>query len=327
MSAGKKRPFTHVKGEIGVNILKSYFPESWVSREYTPDYGIDLGVELFNEFEDGYITSGEHIFFQVKGTDVLKKGKINVESRMNVEKEYRAIGDDIKEIEVIKFVLDTDLLHTVEKMGSAVPVILAVVDVTTKDAYFVCLNDYIEKIIVPENENYSEHANKTIYIPIYNKINDEVGVHAIEWYAKRPKLYALFNKINYQKRELQYCDQYDIDYRLGHFLKILLRSDAWSAGEFFGAMRVVKEKIDYYIEHGITEDADRFIKGRVAQGENVDAEIWEASYCSGLVSLREAQRVQSLQQLWDDLCLMADVFEDVTKEVFLPTSLGVDIIQ
>ena len=80
-------------------------------------------------------------------------------------------------------------------MGSAVPVILAVVDVITKDACFVCLNDYIEKIIVPKNENYIEQASKTIYVPLCNKINDENGMRAIEWYAKRPKLYALFNKL------------------------------------------------------------------------------------------------------------------------------------
>ena len=103
--------------------------------------------------------------------------------------------------------------------------------------------------------------------------------------------------INYQKRELQYCDQHDIDKRLTHFLKIILRSDAWSAKDFFGAMLVAKKKIDYYIEHGITEDADRLIKTKVAEGEDVNAEILEASYCSGLVSFREAQRVQSLQQL------------------------------
>lgn len=325
MNVGKKRPVTHIKGDLGINILKSYFPVSWVPREYTPDYGIDLSVELFNECEGGYITSGEHIFFQVKGTEVIEKSIIKAKSRMNVEKQYKSTEEEIKEIEVVKFSLDTDLLYTVEKMGSSIPVMLAVIDVTTKDAFFVCLNDYIEKIIVPENENYTEQASKTIYVPLCNKINDEHGIHAIEWYAKRPKLYSLFNKINYQKRELEYCDQYDIDKRLTHFLKILLRSDAWSAKDYFGAMHVTKRKIDYYIEHGITEDADKSIKARVAEGKDVDAVIWKATYCSGLVSFRELEKVQSLQRLWDNLCLMGDIFEDVVKEAFLPTILGVDI--
>ena len=35
---------SHIKGEQAVNLLKKYFPDSWVVREYTPDYGIDLSV-------------------------------------------------------------------------------------------------------------------------------------------------------------------------------------------------------------------------------------------------------------------------------------------
>ena len=66
MSEGKKRSLTHIKGESGVNILKKYFPEEWVVREYTPDYGIDLSVELFVPFDTEFITAGEHVFFQVK---------------------------------------------------------------------------------------------------------------------------------------------------------------------------------------------------------------------------------------------------------------------
>lgn len=325
MIAGKKRPIAHIRGEQGVNILKSYFPVPWVVREYMPDYGIDLSVELFKECGDGFITSGEHIFFQVKGSQTLRKGALKIKPRVNVEKEYRSADGEATEIEVVKFVVDTDLLSTVEKMGSSVPVILSVIDETSKDAYFVCLNDYIEKIIIPENVDYGAQASKTIYIPVKNKINGEGGIETIEWYAKRPKLYALFNKINYQKRELQYCDQYNIVRQITHFLKILLRSDAWSAADYFGAMLVVKERIDYYMEHGITQEAEAAINNHIANGRDIDEKIWEATYCSGLVSLREAEQVQALQNLWDKLCLMGDVFEDITKEAFLPTSLGVEI--
>ncbi len=39
---------------------------------------------------------------------------------------------DVTNIDVIKFVIETELLVTVEKMGSAVPVILCVVDFVRK---------------------------------------------------------------------------------------------------------------------------------------------------------------------------------------------------
>ena len=43
---GKKRPIAHIKGETGVQVLKRQLPAEWVPREYVPDYGIDLSVEL-----------------------------------------------------------------------------------------------------------------------------------------------------------------------------------------------------------------------------------------------------------------------------------------
>ena len=325
MGYGKTRPMSHIKGEQGVKILKEIFPASWVVREYSPDYGIDLDVEIFEEHNGHFRTTGEHIYFQVKATESPNFDTIKITPRFNVEKDYKYFSGEIKTIKVIKFIIDTDLLFTVEKMGSAVPVILSVVDLTTKNAYFICLNDYIEKIIVPENSDYAKQETKIIYIPIENKINSQHGLNAIAWYAKRPKLYALFNKINYQKREIIYCDQFSLSKRLHHFLKIILRSDAWSASNYFGAMQSVKHKIDYYVSRGITEEAEQIINNKIQQGEDIDSEIWEASYCTGLVSFRQAQEVQSLQHLWDNLCLMGDVFEDVAKEAFLPTSLGIDI--
>ena len=69
---GKKRSTSQIKGEVAVNILRGLFPQEWVIREYTPDYGIDLSIELFEKYEDNYITTGEHIYFQVKGTEGCK---------------------------------------------------------------------------------------------------------------------------------------------------------------------------------------------------------------------------------------------------------------
>ncbi|MDE7284484.1 MAG: DUF4365 domain-containing protein [Lachnospiraceae bacterium] len=322
MNKGKKRATSHIKGEQAVNLLKRYFPDYWVVREYTPDYGIDLSVELFNKNENNYITMGEHIFFQVKGTADIKIKSLKIQERNNVEKEYSFSNKCVANIEVIEFVIETDLLVTVEKMGSAVPVILCVVDLKTENSYFVCLNDYIEKIIVPMDSNYFNKKNKTIYIPKENKLNSEDGVQIVEWYAKRPKLYALFNKINYQKRELVYTNQNNMETIITHFLNILLRSDAWSAQNYFGAMYAVKREIDYYIKCGITEDAEQLIDIKISEGVDVDKKEWEATYCAGLVSFREVQQVQSLHKLWDKLCLMGDIFEDVAKEAFLPTCLG-----
>ena len=52
MGYGKTRPIAHIKGEQGVKILKEVFPDSWVVREYSPDYAIDLNIEIFEEHGD-----------------------------------------------------------------------------------------------------------------------------------------------------------------------------------------------------------------------------------------------------------------------------------
>ena len=319
---GKKRPIAHIKEDTGVQVLKKHMPAEWVPREYIPDYGIDLSVELFSPAEGGYVTKGEHVFFQVKATDAIEKVPYKIYPRMNVEKEYRDLEDEPVEIEVIKFVLDTDLLFTVETMGSAVPVILAVVDLDTENIYFVCLNDYIEKVLIPEDPDYADKGHKTIYIPTTNLLKSELGKNVIEWYGKRAKLYALFNKINYQAKELQYCSEYEITERVEHFLKILLKLDAWSAGEYWGILDELKKEAEYYLANGITIEAERVIKRMEEDGENVDDEVWEATHCTGLVSFREAQRVQGIHILWDKMANLGCIFEDLTKENFLPTYIS-----
>lgn len=321
MGIGKKRSFAHIKGESGVAILKEHFHKEWVVREYTPDYGIDMSVELFTPYDTGFITTGEHIFFQVKATDKLEKMNLSVPPRYNVERCQRPVTGTPVDMQVVKYVLDTDLLATVEKMGGAVPVILAVVDRSTSNIYCVCLNDYLEKVLIPDEPNYMEQDTKTVYIPIENNLND-MGTRMIEWYGKRAKLYAFFNKIHSQAEKLKYCSACDLEDEVRHFLSIILRSDVWSACDYFPALKRAKEEIDYYVEHGITREAEKMIAHSIEAGEDVDTEIWEVSYRSLPVSFREAQSHHGILQLWEHLESVGYIFEDTIKEYFLPTYLN-----
>ena len=177
---GKKRSKQHIIGEKGVEILKELLPNEWAVREYMPDYGIDLDVELFDDLgNDVYMTKGEHVLFQVKGKEKLNKKTIKLYSRMNVEKEYREDKTDYCTMDVIQYSVDTDLLITIERMGSAVPVLLCVIDIENKEAYFVCLNDYIEKIIVPEKPDFYSQKTVMINIPIENCVNTDKGKQLI----------------------------------------------------------------------------------------------------------------------------------------------------
>lgn len=321
MSIGKKRTESHIIGETGIDILKQHLPAEWVIREYHPDYGIDLAVEIFTRGKK-CVTKGAHLFIQVKASYEFERYIKSIPNRSNVEMPPRPVEDKKFKMEVIKYKLDTDFLSTVERMGSGVPVLLCLVEIKTKEVFFVCLSDYIEKILVNE-QDYTLQKTKIVYIPTENTINEsKLGI--FEWYAKRPRFYALFNKIHYQNSELEYVSQYDISKYIEHFIRIIRRFDVWEEPLFIPCMKQLDSEIDYYLEHGITKQEDGIVKEMQERGEDVDAEIWEATYCdyNEEVSLREAQRVQGLHCLWKDLSELGNLFEDIYKEAFLPTALG-----
>ena len=87
---------------------------------------------------------------------------------------------------VVKYPLDTALLATVEKMGSAVPVLLCLVDNVEREGYFVCLNDYVDKILISQKPDYDRQGTVTINIPIENRISS--GKFAIEMVWEKSKI-------------------------------------------------------------------------------------------------------------------------------------------
>lgn len=259
----KKRNNAQIIGEKGVNVLRKLFPSEWVIREYTPDYGIDIAVE------------------------------IKVYERKNVEKELKQ-EKLYKEIDVVKFSIETSLLATVERMSSSVPVLLIVVDILKEQAYYVCLNDYIEKIIVSSKE----------------------------WYAKRAKLFALFNKANYQKEELKYFSDETLGEDIIHFAKIIRRFDAWSASKYFYALKIVENELDSLLEKGSTKWEENSLENLVQTGVNIDEPCWNLNQSDTEMSLRDIEKIVGIRQLWDNLCNCGCILEDIGKEWFLPTYIG-----
>lgn len=166
-----------------------------------------------------------------------------------------------------------------------------------------------------------EQDTKTVYIPVENNLKT-IGIKLIEWYGKRAKLYAFFNKIRAQAENLKYCSGYDLEDEVRHFLNIILRSDVWSACDYFPALKFAKAEIDYYVKHGITRETEEIITHRIEAGEDVDEEIWEVPYRNSPVSFREAQSHTGILHLWERLGNVSDIFEDTIKEFFLPTYLN-----
>lgn len=247
----KRRNSTLLQGDVGEKIVADAMPEQWLVRKVDKDFGIDLHVEVFDWVPDDPTaadTLGEHFFVQVKSQATLKTVKHVVRSRGNVAKYVPDPGEgDAVEFRVVACSLEVGELMTIEAMGNAVPVLLCVAAIDTGDVYYLCLNDYISKVLLPNNPNYAaENQHITVHLPTWNVLDrDDDSIGYLWLLARRPKFYSAFNTFSYQSHEMDYVhDQLlrltwamdedgalpvpdDIITMLEVFLKSNLRLDIW----------------------------------------------------------------------------------------------------
>jgi Domain of unknown function (DUF4365) len=332
MIRSKRKSESQVIGEEGIRIIKGLLPAHWTPREYQPDYGIDLAVELFEQSGHDkfgravYDTLGEHLFLQVKACDSLKVGELKVRGRTNVElvdAKIAAVEDGNEAVvSVFPFQMETPELVTVQRMGAAVPVLLTLVDVGAGRAYFVCLNDYIDKVLLPIDPDYAEQESKVVYVPERNHIvSGEDGLVPLRFYAKRAKLMAAFEKFRYQRHQLDYVDNEDLRQRAAYFSQILLRFDFWKSCDWWRVIAHLHQALASFSESG----SPGLMRLSLEATSNLDLDEpgWTDGYSSNReYSRRELMQLQEIRQLWDQLANVGNVFEEVCREWFLPTSLG-----
>ncbi|GAB3202200.1 hypothetical protein GCM10027293_27220 [Pontibacter aydingkolensis] len=293
-------------------IIKKLTPKEWVIREFNrPDYGIDLVIELFEKVDERFSeTLGEFIYVQVKS---VQKVEVTRERIFNVGNVAKGAWEEDKsqyaEIEVIKYVFDTNSLFTIQSLGASVSVLLFIVDISTEDVYFISLNDYIDKIILPKNPNYANQNSITLTVPAFNNLqNKDFAFSALKFYGKRAKLLSAFSKFAYQKNEISYLFGYKLfpvwTYRdelekgkvntvneaksmLLYFISQLENLDIWSHTEWQVLPEALKELLS--------------IK-ELVEGDNSD---WSEIQNKVIV-------------LWHQLTNLGTMYEDICREWFLP---------
>ncbi len=317
----KRKSKSHIIEKRSLQIIEDILPEYWTTRNYKPDYGIDLSIELFEEKESNkYDTLGEHIFIQVKGTEKIKKGNFKIKERNNIENEPIKEKDTYKNLEVIKFQIDTVELRTIQRMGNSVPVLLFLVDTTNEQIYFICLNDYIDKVILPSDPLYFKKKSLTLNIPSENLI-DNKNLLPIYLYAKRPKYYAFFVKVGYQYNELQFSGNSIIE-QSQHFAKILLFQDVFAQKNNWHIMDSIKEELLYLIEkaEGPSEKVN-------ATKLDSTEKIWAMNGNENeLFTEYDMMNRFSINALWQQMDNLKNMYESVCREWYLPTYLS-DIVK
>jgi len=293
-------------------IIKKHIPKEWVIRDFNrPDYGIDIVIELFDKIDQEVSeTLGEFIYIQVKSVNNVAVTKEKIFNVGNVAKGiWNEDDSEYTEIELVKYVFDTNSLYTIQSLGASVSVLLFIVDICTEDVYFICINDYIDKIILPKNPSYGSQDALTLNIPALNNLkNKEITNNALKFYGKRAKLLSAFSKFAYQKNEIAY----DFGYKL--FLVWTYRDEL--------------EKDKVYDNDEIKTMLLYFI----SQIEDLD--IWSHTEWVVLPEAKiELLKIRLLLQndkgewnkvkdkvivLWHQLTNIGTMYEDICREWFLP---------
>jgi Domain of unknown function (DUF4365) len=316
MSKKKQRVFQHIMEDESYQIIKRYIPKEWVIREFNkPDYGIDIVIELFDKInEEVSETLGEFIYVQVKSVKTITVANENICNVDNVAKgTWKEDKSEYIKLDVIKYVFETDSIYTIQSLGASVSVLLFIVDISTEDVYFICINDYIDKIILPKNPNYSKQSSITITIPVLNKLqNTNISNKALKFYGKRAKLLSAFSKFAYQKNEIAYAfgfkyfpvltyrdelekekiyDKEEVTTMLIYFITQIEDLDIWNHSEWTVLLEVKKDLLKIKL---------------ILQG---DRNEWD--------SIRDKVIV-----LWHQLTNLGTMYEEICREWFLPKMIS-----
>ena len=315
MANGKIRDKNHIVEEKSLNFLKNLFPLEWVHHKMEPDYGIDIDLELFDYEGDVCVTLGEHVFLQVKGTESPNYGEIEpIGKQIYTPKELTE-----KSISVLKFSIDVPLLRLVERMGSTIPVMLVVVDLKEQVPYYICLNDYVSNVLLYQPKDYRNQKSVTIYIPKENILKKEVA----SWYAKRAKLYGLFQELLTLADNVRFSNaDHKVD-TVDRCLKTIALSDAWSVCKQWSALTVLKKQIDDMLANNMLSESGRYLLERLVK-EDEDPLI-KRIYCHGEstpVSALLAAQLDSCDTFLDQAKATSAMFENHVRHMGLPTQVN-----
>lgn len=298
--------------DASYQIIKKNIPSEWVIREFNrPDYGIDLVIELFEKTSnENAETLGEFIYVQVKSVleVVLKEEKIYPVG--NVAKgEWREDKSEFIPIDVAKYVIDTNSIYTIHSLGGSVSVLLFLVDIKTENTYFICLNDYIDKILLPQNSAYSNQESVTLTIPALNNLrNRDIADNALRFYGKRGKLLAAFSKFAYQKNELAHALGYKF-YPIWTYRDELEKDRTVTIEE-------IKSLILYFINQ--IEDLDIWRHSgwdvlQLAKSDLMKIKVLIKDEKSDWEEVKNKIIV-----LWHQMTNLGTMYEDICRESFLP---------
>lgn len=309
LNSGKKRTDAQITGDEAVKYICNYcIPKEWVVRELSPDYGIDLDIELFEKDESICWTLGEHVFVQAKGTYSPNYG----EAKFNNHR-----------CQSIKFSLEVSELELIEKMGSAFSVLLILVDLHNNRAFHICLNDYIAKVLPLQNPHYRKQKVVTIYLPVENELGSDCR-DVFAWYGKKIKIYSMLTEMLCDIDNFAYMSNEKLIEYGRNFVSKYKNYDIWRTQLLWPGLVGIKEKMQEMSDNDmVLSHQYQFIK-LVAETENLNnAEILE-DLSDEPINAMIAVKKSSINALGEEIRTINGMFQECCREWFMPNlELGV----
>lgn len=329
MANSKRRPAVHLQGETGISVTKAALPRHWVVRELNPDYGLDLHVELFGDIageEESWETLGEHVFMQVKTDTKLRTTSIRPFSGRELGARYNTTGSDLDEdeslnkIEVVSYSLEVEMIETARRMGAAIPVILIVVDMSSLVPYFICLSDWIAKVLPIFKPRWSEQRSVTVHIPATNILDENLAELYIGSLAKRPKLYSAFSHFSRQSYEIKFLTK-DVELAFDDRGEAIPEvAGLKTVSELYASMNESLDVWSIETRLGLIAIIHQQFGQIMALVESISGESDFVTCESEWVFL--IVKLQQIDALWDSIAAASGTYDLLVRNHFLPTQLG-----
>lgn len=319
----KSRVDSHLKEDASQTLVSRMLPEEWVIRKLHPDYGVDVTIEVFERQHQKIPTMGEFLFVQLKSTTSLRKGVEQIKSRGNVEKGLdQQDGIAEHELDIVRFVIDTDTIDNARLMGPSTPLMLFVCDLSDNEIYYLCLTDYYDKVVEPRGISLADQETITVLIPAGNKLSDPRSVQVMRFYAARAKLYGMFNLAQFQYREVRWIFEQPIDHDnlkkltpnfaiIERFARRLHAMPIWERELPWLTLDEYRARLELIIKEIGGDTLGLILRGLHLLVKNDD---------KTQASLLQFYSLCSVS--WEQFSAIGQTFEDIVREWFLPTIVG-----
>jgi len=241
------RADNHIRESAGSKVLESFIPSEWMIRDITErDYGIDCYIELVNA--DKRLT-GEIAFVQMKTTDKI---------------DWRIKDKGFKFYKVERST--TNYLS-----GFKIPTYLFLVDLSTKEMFFLSVKEYIL-------EHYKDYLNPGSFAYEFSHDRDNFMVDAFLKSFQRNNQYDQF------RNELQYFISnlhHHIDFMWEHNNRDCFMQIEQQDMMFFEALH---RNIDFLQGYFNTTNRMPSIEDLVKKGKAVYGEDYERTLFEGVLT-------------------------------------------